>query len=186
MTDSAPVANVTVNLTLVGFEGFSAADRADVDQGVIVMRTILAAVDIHLSVDRFRMSVAQAGRLVTITSLADARALTEKAAGPDNTVDMFVVKRMTKGEGWSPVGGPCNKKRKGMTGIVVSLNGDAANRGNTFAHELGHYFGLEHASCSDPAFAANFIRGGGCSSNSNTIVTAEQAAIMKTHCAMAP
>ncbi len=181
------MASVTVNLTLVGVEGFSAADRADVDQGVLVMRTIFVAADIHLSINRFRMSVAQAGRLVTVTGLADAQSLTEKAAGPDNSVDMFVVKRMTgQGEGWSPIGGPCNKQRKGMTGIVVSLNGDAANRGNTFAHELGHYLGLPHASCSDPAFNDNFIRGGSCSSDSNTVVTPEQAAIMKTHCAVTP
>lgn len=180
------MANVAVNLTLVGVEGFTPADRAAVDDAVRIMRIIMLGAGIHLAIDRFKMSTAQVGRLVTITSNADARALTHKAAGPDGGIDMFVVKQMTGADGWSPVGGPCDKTRKGMTGAVVSLNGDAANRGNTFAHELGHYLGLEHASCSDPAFNDNFIRGGKCSSGANTVVTSAQAAIMVTHCAVTP
>jgi hypothetical protein len=63
-----------------------------------------------------------------------------------------------------------------MTGCVVSLNGDYANSGNTFAHELGHYLGLNHIA--DPA---NFIGNNG-SSNSNTDILAWQGDIMKTHC----
>jgi hypothetical protein len=178
------MANVTLNLTLVGTELFSAADRQKVNDAVQIMRTILLAVDLHISVDRFRMSVSQAGSLVNITSDADAQALTEKAAGPDNTVDFFVVKTMVGAEGWSPVGGPCNKKKKGMTGVVVSLNGSVDNCGNTFAHELGHYLGLVHCPCVDAACNDNFIRGGGCSSNSNTVITAEQGDLVKSHCSV--
>jgi hypothetical protein len=179
--------NLTLNLVLVGSDAFSAADRQKVNDAVQIMRTIYAAVDLHFSIDRFKMSVADAGPLVTVKSNADARALTEKVAGPVNTVDIFVVRSMLGADGWSPVGGPCDKRKKGMTGCVVSLNGSAANCGNSFAHELGHYLGLAHCPCSDPACTSNFIRGtGGCSSNSNTDITAQQGAIVTGHCAVTP
>jgi hypothetical protein len=147
-------------------------------------------IGLHIEFDLFKLSAAEAGRFVHISSEADAVALTRRVqAGPFGSVDMFVVRTMTGGAtGWSPVRGSCDKSDKGQTGIVVSLEGsDAAYRGNTFAHELGHYLGLRHAACDDPALATNFLRAGKtCSSDSNTGITAAQAATMLGHCAVRP
>lgn len=180
------MASVRVNRVLVGAERFTAVDRQNTIDAIAVMRQIMLNADIHLSFELFKMSVAEAGRFVHIASKADAAALTHRIqAGPFGTVDMFVVRTMTGGAvGWSPIRGSCDKRDKGQTGIVVSLEGaDAADRGNTFAHELGHYLGLSHAPCSD---LTNFVRGNGCSSGANTAITAAQKATMVAHCAVQP
>lgn len=181
---------VRVNRILVGAELFTATDRQNVADAITVMRQIMLGAGLRLEFDMFKLSAADAGRFVHITSRSDAAALTYRVqAGPFGTVEMFIVRTMSgSASGWSPVGGSCDKRDKGMTGIVVSLNGkDAANDGNTFAHELGHYLGLSHVSCDDPALARNFIRGAGtCSSEANTEVTADQATTMLQHCAVRP
>jgi hypothetical protein len=181
---------VRVNRILVGAERFTAADRQNTTDAMAVMRQIMLGIGLHIEFEFFKMSVAEAGRFVHISSDADAAALTHRVqAGPFGTVDMFVVRTMSGGAtGWSPVGGSCNKSDKGQTGIVVSLEGsDAGFRGNTFAHELGHYLGLRHTSCDDPAFATNFMRSGKtCSSESNTGITPDQATTMLAHCSIQP
>jgi Metallo-peptidase family M12 len=184
------VPTVRVNRILVGAERFTAADRQNTTDAMGVMRQIMLGIGLHVEFDFFKISVAEAGRFVHISSAADAVALTHRVqAGASGTVDMFVVRTMTgDGTGWSPVGGSCDKRDKGQTGIVVSLEGpDAAYRGNTFAHEFGHYLGLHHAACDDPALATNFIRGGPtCSSDSNTGITPDQATTMLAHCSVQP
>jgi membrane peptidoglycan carboxypeptidase len=83
---------------------------------------------------------------------------------------------MNGADGWSAVSGSCDKNSKGMTGSVVSLNGSLANSSNTFAHEMGHYLGLDHIAASD-----NFIGNNG-ASNSNTNIFDWQGNKMKSHC----
>lgn len=190
------MATLRVNRILVGAERFTAADRQNTTDAMAVMRQIMLGIGLHIEFDLFKISTAQAGRFVHISSEADAVALTRRIqAGPFGTVDMFVVRTMTGGAtGWSPVGGSCDKRDKGQTGIVVSLEvpgaaslDDTAYRANTFAHELGHYLGLRHAPCDNPALATNLMRAGKtCSSDSNTAITAQQAATMLGHCAVRP
>ena len=96
---------------------------------------------------------------------------------PNHALDLFVVRMMTDADGRSPVNGPCDKDAKGMTGSVVSLNGTTANSGNTFAHEMGHYLGLDHNTVS-----GNFLDGVDGASNSFTGIEAWQGAIMVKHC----
>jgi hypothetical protein len=167
---------------LVGGDAFTAAQRQQVLDSLDVMRTIYNQVSLGIgTVNRFAISVAAAGSLVTITSSSDAAALTKDWTVPNSALDLFVVRRMTGADGWSAVGGSCDKNKKGqMTGSVVSLNGNAANSGNTFAHEVGHYLGLSHVS--DPA---NFIGNNG-QSNANTAITTAQGTTMKTHCFVQP
>ena len=187
------MANVTLNVILVGVERFTAEDRRKVNEALRIMRTIYLSIGLHFSIDRFKMPVAQCrGLMMTPITDADAEAITQRVAGPDGTIDMFVVRQMVGGAGVTKVDGPCNKRRsKRMTGVVVALTDlsftdNDARRGTVFAHEVGHYLGLDHCPCGDPACNDNLMRGGGCSTNSNTAITAQQAVVLMSHCAVTP
>lgn len=180
-----------VNVIVVGADRFTPAQLLQVDQSVQIMQAIYAVHGPQVgTVGRFTISSAAAGSLVVIRSESDARALADKWAVRNDALDLFVVPVIVAGaraDGWSPVGGRCEKNRtKGLRSAVVSLNGDAANSGNTFAHEVGHFLGLQHCEkdatfCSgDPA---NFMKS---QSNSNTGMTIAQANKMKLHCLIKP
>jgi hypothetical protein len=172
-----------VNVALVGFEAFSPADRQEVNAAVVIMRSVWAAVGLNITVARFTVPTRQMGHLIAPYGGAEAQAITERVAGPPDSLDMFVVR--TLGPGWGvtkDVPGPCDKQRKGMTGVVVSIMGTTAQNGTTFAHELGHYLGLPHCPCGNPDCATNLMRGGGCAAGTNTLITAAQAAKAKIHC----
>lgn len=138
--------SLAINLILVGTESFTTADRQEIAAALDIMREIYSRVDILVErVGWFGINNADAGGFVTIDSKAEAKNLTESWAVPNDSLDVFVVRSMTYGaDGVSPVNGTCNKNAEGWTGAVVSLNGDAANSGNTFAHEVGHYLSLNH------------------------------------------
>jgi hypothetical protein len=182
------MASVRVNVALVGFEAFDSGDRQAVTDAVGVMQSIWAAVGLQVIVARFVVPTRLVGRLIAPYGGAEAQAITERVAGPAGAVDMFVVR--TFGPGWGIAregAGPCDKQRKGMTGVVVSIMGNTtAQNGTTFAHELGHYLGLPHCRCNDPACTTNLMRGGGCPAGSNTAITPAQAAQAKTHCFVTP
>lgn len=170
--------HVDVNIILVGTEGFTTADRTKVNDSIAIMRTIYEQVGFGVRVaGRFAIPLAQANGHETIESGSEASDLTAEWTVPNGAVDMFVVKVMSGGaDGRSPAPGSCDKNGKGMTGSVVSLNGSTANSGNTFAHEVGHYLGLQHIS--DPN---NFIGGNG-ASDSKTAILTSQGNTMKSHC----
>ena len=179
--------SVRVNVCLVGFEAFSTTDRQNVNAAVGVMQSIWAAVGLQITVARFVVPTRRMGHLIAPYGGPEAEEITHRVAGPPDSVDMFVVR--TLGPGWGvtkDVPGPCDKQGKGMTGVVVSLMGTPAHHGTTFAHELGHYLGLPHCPCPNPACTANLMRGGGCAAGSNTLVTAAQAAKAKVHCNVTP
>ena len=167
-----------LNLILVGVESFSAADIQTVNDMLAITRNIYGQVSIGIpSVAWFQITNAQAGDLAVIDSNAECVDLTEDWTVSNGNVDVFIVRAMTDADGRSPVNGPCDKNAKGMSGPVVSLNGSTANAGNTLAHELGHYLGLDHI-----ADVGNFIGGDG-GSNSWTGIHGWQGDVMKRHCA---
>jgi len=172
-----PTHRVDVNVILVGHDVFTAADHANTDDAMSRARDIFAQVGLDLrEVGRFGITAAQAGANLTIDSNAEASDLTSDWTVHNAALDLFVVRVMNGAEGWSAVNGSCDKDVKGMTGSVVSLNGTAANRGNTFAHEMGHYMGLNHIPDN-----GNFIGNNG-SSNSFTGIFDWQGNTMKNHC----
>ncbi|WP_067840182.1 reprolysin-like metallopeptidase [Nocardia lijiangensis] len=81
-------------------------------------------------------------------------------------LDVFFVEGRWDGAfGSSPTDGPVDKQGDG-SGLVLRRDGDTVNLGQTFAHEAGHYLGLEHADeedgCADtdpasPDIDDNFI-----------------------------
>jgi hypothetical protein len=59
---------------------------------------------------------------------------------------------------------------------VIDIEGDSSYFGNSLAHEMGHYMGLDHVSDPD-----NFIGNNG-DSDSKTGITVAQGNTMKGHC----
>lgn len=167
-----------LNLILVADEDFAWADWCEIFEAVQITREIYEKED--LGVGRLRyygIPKKEAGSLAVVDSLSEAKDLTEEWTVDNNNIDVFVVRKMNGADGWSAVGGSCDKDSKGkMTGSVVSLNGNSANSGNTFAHEIGHYLGLDHISTQ-----CNFIGNNG-GSNSCTGILTWQGNKMKTHC----
>ena len=128
-------------------------------------------------IEWYFVSAAQAGDKAVTDSQNEARDLTSDWSVANDALDLFVVRLMTDTDGWSALNGSCDKNGKGFTGSVVELyEGNNDYAANGFAHEMGHYLGLDHISD-----ANNFIGGGG-SSNSNTGIFDWQGDTMKTHC----
>jgi len=169
--------SIDVNLIMVGRDNFTAAHETQMLDSLVVTRQIYAQVGLDVrNVSYWAITAAQAGALEIVDSLAEADQLTDEWTVPNAALDVFVVRSMNGADGWSAVNGSCNKNADGMTGSVVSLNGDVGNSGNTFAHEKGHYLGLDHV-----PDAGNFIGDDG-ASNSNTAIHAWQGDVMKKHC----
>jgi hypothetical protein len=99
----------------------------------------------------------------------------------------FVEGRWDGAFGSSPVGGPVDKEGN-SSGLVIARDGDTVNLGQTFAHEGGHYLGLEHADesdgCddtdpSDPNISDNFIFSS--SRRDSAVITGCQINKMRKH-----
>ena len=167
-----------LNIILVAEDTFTAANRQQVVDSIEITRQIYGQVSLGITaIEWHGISAADAGAFAVIDSGAEAQDLTSRWTIPNQLLDVFVVRSMNGADGWSAVNGSCDKAgTKAMTGSVVSLNGTTANSGNTFAHEIGHYLGLDHIPDS-----GNFIGGNG-GSDSWTGIHNWQGDTMKQHC----
>lgn len=103
-------------------------------------------------------------------------------------LDVFFVEGRYDGAfGSSPTNGPVDKQGN-ASGLVIRRDGDTVNLGQTFAHEGGHYLGLEHADendgCDDtdpasPNIADNFIFSS--SRRDSAVITGCQINTMRQH-----
>ncbi len=170
---------LNINVILVGDDDFDWDDWRKTQYAIQFMRAIYANVDLGVRKIRWQaIHSADAGAFITINSSAEAHDLTDDWNGPNgNYLDVFVVRLMTHADGVSAVDGPCSKDDKDeMTGSVVSLNGSDDNAGNTFAHEIAHYLGLQHVDDVN-----NFIGNNG-ASNAHVGISSWQGDVMKRHC----
>jgi len=179
-------AHFDLNIIVVGADKFTPAQRQQVNDSILVMTSIYAPLGPTVgTVNRFSISTANSRWLRSIPDYAGAEKLADLFSVKTNeAIDLFVVATMMA-NGWSPLPGKCPKLiRKSLRSPVVSLDGTAANSGNTFAHEIGHFLGLPHAeddsSLVAPALvASNFMR---VESGTNTSMTQAQSDRMGTHC----
>lgn len=171
-----------INVIEVAPENHFAGSMNQICFSLQVTREIFGNVNLGIGrLEWYYITSAQAGSLEVIDSDSEARELTEDWTVDNDAMDLFVVRLMTDADGRSPVNGPCDKdKKNNMTGPVVEIyaSGDDLYAANGFAHEMGHYLGLDHI-----ADSTNFIGNNG-SSNSNTDINSDQGDTMRQHCLM--
>lgn len=172
-----------VNLILVAPENMFAGKTHQICYSLQVTREIYGNVGFGIGKVRwYSISEEQAGSHAVIDSSGEASDLTEDWTVKNSALDLFIVRTINGADGWSAVGGSCDKDKKdSMTGSVVELyDGDDDYAANGFAHEMGHYLNLEHITDT-----GNFIGGNG-ASDSWTGIHAWQGTDMKKHCFVKP
>jgi hypothetical protein len=165
-----------VNMIVVAGDTWSVAQWNVFRQGIDAAAQIYRQVGVRLvRRGEFIIPAAQAGTFAQIDSDAEAEDLTRDWSYIGWSIDLFgVLAYVGSVAGLSPVSGPCDKQQtKGMSGSVIELT---TPLGVIIAHEVGHYLGLRH----DDSSPNNLMNPVG--APSNTMLTADQAKQMKTHC----
>jgi hypothetical protein len=144
-----------INVIGVCPESFSTADVRDIEEAIQEARDLFAQVGVGIrAVEWYRIDAGDANGHCELgddgSPIAEARALTNDWTIDNDLMDLFVVRNFTGRGGRSAIDGDCDKStgscESGMSGSVVELISPAATMGILMAHELGHYFGLEHTS----------------------------------------
>ncbi len=167
-----------VNVIRVAPEDMASGSVRQICYSLQVTREIFGSVGLGLGrIEWYHISATEAGSHAVIDSEGEAEDLTDDWTVPNSALDLFVVRQINGADGWSAVDGSCDKDSKGMTGSVVELYpGNDPYAANGFAHEMGHYLGLDHV-----ADTGNFIGGNG-ASDSWTGIFNWQGDDMKGHC----
>lgn len=172
-----------INAIVVCPDSFTAADYDEIEFAIQGARDIYDGVGVGIdTVEWYSVPASDNTSQCTLgddeDDLAEARELSNDYTVDNDHLDVFFVRSIVGSTaGWSAVDGPCSKDSFlglgfGMSGSVVELVGAPAITAVILAHELGHYFGLEHASLS-----GNFMRG--TSGTNNTGITTGQGATVK-------
>ncbi|MCC5611979.1 M12 family metallo-peptidase [Nostoc sp. CHAB 5834] len=137
-----------INIILVGSDLFTNADLDEVDAAVHKCRAIYKQ-QANLGVGRvlpFAITVAKANGRHIIDNDDEAAQLTDEWTVHNNALDVFIVRDYVGGTvGRSDIDGSCNKdKTTKMSGSVVEISNGMQQTARSFAHEIGHYLGLEH------------------------------------------
>ncbi len=137
-----------LNVIRVGIDNFTSGEIEKIDYAVYRTRKIYQTVSLGVGrVQHWDVSSADADGKDDLGSEDEAEDLTHDWTVPNNGVDVFVVENISDTDfvGISPVEGPCDKDDKDMNGMIGGeVNRDSNGFARTFAHELGHYLGLEH------------------------------------------
>jgi Metallo-peptidase family M12 len=139
-----------LNVIAVGSDQFTDNDYIEIDYSIFKLRNVYRPVGVGIGrVQHWVVSTADANGLDSPTTTGDLEDLTQDWTVPNDGIDLFVPHNMSVPSnggqilGRSPVDGPCDKDAKGMNGATCGLWG-SEQTARTFAHELGHYFGLSH------------------------------------------
>jgi hypothetical protein len=163
-----------IHVNLIRTHHLTAALFKQIDQGLFTMRSIYAAVNI--GVGRVKHYKVPAGGYEIIVDDEIAIDLFGSYSGPGDGIDMFLALTIVGIDaGGSPTDGSCDKDDKD-SGLVIGVMDSGSMIGNVFAHEVGHYLGLDHVSNSDNLMY-QFADGG-------TGLSGGQAGAMKLHCSM--
>ena len=175
-----------LNIIAVGRDQFTDGDYMQLDYALFKLRNIYDQVGLGVGrVEHRGVDTVDANGLDTPTTTNDLEQLTRDWTIPNHAIDMFVPHNFAvtaEGQpiaGRAPVLGPCDKDGDKMSGSTCGLWG-SEQTARTFAHELGHYLGLEHRN-DEPdnlmcqSSKANNIR-------TSVVLTAAQGEYISLHC----
>jgi hypothetical protein len=140
--------HVHLNIIRVGIDNFTNAEVDRIDYAIFKARNIYRTVNLGIGrVEHYDVTSSEAGGKDDLGSEGEAEDLTHDWTVPNNGLDVFMVGNISDSDfvGISPVKGPCDKEDKDQNGVI----GGEVNRGTaavarSFAHEIGHYLGLDH------------------------------------------
>ena len=184
--------HIHLNIIRVGIDNFTAAEVDKIDYAIYKARNIYRTVNLGIGrVQHFDVTSADANGHDDIGSESESEDLTHDWTVPNNGLDVFLVDNISASFiGRSPIEGPCDKDDKDMNGVLGGeVNRAADGLARTFAHEIGHYLGLEHNHGDDDcpsttAGTANLMAQTRCASNIRTSValTGSQGSDVRDHC----
>lgn len=161
-----------IHLNLIRTASFTNPLLRQIDAGLQFMRDTYAAVGV--GVGRIQRFVVPQGGYEIIVSADVAADLMGTWYAPNDGVDVFLVLIIVGLLGESPTPGSCDKDDKDH-GVIIDVFNNT-DLGTTFAHEIGHYLGLEHEDDPNNLMFPSSPNGGK--------LTAGQGATMKLHCSM--
>ncbi len=189
--------HIHLNVIAMGFDALNTANlasaRIDVDYCIYRIRNIYRPQGVgvgrvlHYSVDRD-----DADGLDVINGSDECVELWRSFYVDNDGIDAFVVRSISGLLGLSPVGGDCGKQSKDDGLVAGGVDNNAEGLSRTFAHEVGHFLGLDHnhnelpdGPC--PATTAgqnNLMAQTGCaiSVRNSVILTNTQGNDMDDHC----
>ena len=132
-----------IHLNMIQVYPFSFEDFQKMDAGLQLMREAYAAV--NFGVGRIKHYTINQGGYEIIVDTAVAQDLMNSWSGPGDGIDVFLTLMIVgPSVGKSPTPGSCDKDSKNDSGCVIGVLDSGTDLGTAFAHEVGHYLGLEH------------------------------------------
>jgi hypothetical protein len=141
--------HVHLNIIRVGIDNFTSNEIDRIDYAIYRIRDIYRTVNLGVGrIEHYDVLASDANGHDDLGSEAEAVELTQDGAIPNDALDVFMVDNISDPDDWvgiSPIGGPCDKDADGWIGLIGGeVNRTAEAVARTFAHEIGHYLGLEH------------------------------------------
>lgn len=142
--------HIHVNVIRVGFDTLSATDQdvgfRKLDYAIYRIRNIYRPAGLGVGrVEHYVIDAADSNGRDDIGSEDEADELSDEWSVPGSGIDAFVVRNISDTfVGISPVGGSCDKGDKDDGLVAGEINRDDESFSRTFAHEIGHFLGLEH------------------------------------------
>jgi hypothetical protein len=194
--------HIHLNVIRVGFDAIAAGDQPAsferLDYGILRIRDIYRQVPLGIGrVLHWDISAADSNGRDDLGSEDEADELSDEWSVPNSGIDVFVVRNISDGDfiGISPIDGSCDKDSKDDGLIGGEINRGAEGYARTFAHEVGHFLGLEHpfnhdhdtGDCPGSTEKRNRIMAQtrcAVSIRNSTNITSGQRSDMRDHCAV--
>lgn len=166
-----------IHLNLIRTASFNDSLLEQIDSALQFMRDTYATVNV--GVGRIRRFLPAHGGYEIIVDNDVARDLFDSWSVPGDGIDVFlVISIVGTAVGISPTPGSCDKDGKD-SGVAIGVFDRGTDLGTTFAHEIGHYLGLEHEDdLPDNLMFTSAPNGGK--------LYGGQGGVMRLHCSMKP
>lgn len=185
--------HIHLNVIQVGFDALSDADEADalenLDYAVYRIRNIYRPRSLGVGrVEHYFITDAEANGREVIGSEDEANALWDEWSVHNDALDCFVVRDIVGFLGLSPVEGTCDKDDKDDGLLAGDITRPLEGLSRTFAHECGHYLGLEHNhggdDCPSGAGRDRLMAQTGCANSlrNSVVLTSSEGVDMRDHC----